>query len=615
MSLKSMQRLVLLLVLLVVIFGLLSFVGMNRLDNSIHLLQDSSALKEAVADLQILFGEVVMPANDYLITGNSQEKENFAASDREVRAQMEKIRQLLTAAGEDTAVLDRAAGKYQQVVQQAQEIFSLSDPRHDPRGGELMEAMDAKADKLAHSLEELHTDAVQHEQAAAAAADRVKTIVYAITVIFYLLAVITGVIIFLLIKNQVISPLLVLSQAAGKVAAGDLRLEEIKVKGKGEVATLSSAFHNMVRSLRSLLQKIASSSQTVAATSNSISLSIAETSKGVEQIANGITALAKANTEEAGDLAHANELVAQLKEALSEIAASTNEQAVNVASARNALQEVREAVEQMTWNISSIESAAKDASEKANKGKETVDRTVAGMEKIKEKVYWSADQVRALHQHSEQIGQILQVIDDIAEQTNMLALNAAIEAARAGEHGKGFAVVAEEVRKLAERSAKATREIAALISTIQDNIDRAVTAMEVGTSEVDRGVELASEAGTALNVILEKIQQVYAETEAAASHARSVAEKARELDGAVNQIARAAETNSAATEEIAASSEQVANFITNVAAISQENAASTEEISASAQEINAAVQEISASIQTLSHLARELKEEVEKFRV
>lgn len=165
----------------------------------------------------------------------------------------------------------------------------------------------------------------------------------------------------------------------------------------------------------------------------------------------------------------------------------------------------------------------------------------------------SAKKITELGKQSQQIGEIIQVIDDIAEQTNLLALNAAIEAARAGEHGKGFAVVADEVRKLAERSGKATKEIATLITSIQ------------------KGTEVA----------------------------------VKSMDGLKRLM----------MEEMAAGSGLVNSSIVSIAAIAEESAAAAEEVSASTEEMNATTEEIAASARHMSDLARELHKLVAKFKV
>jgi len=142
----------------------------------------------------------------------------------------------------------------------------------------------------------------------------------------------------------------------------------------------------------------------------------------------------------------------------------------------------------------------------AIEGQKAVADTLVAIKDISEVIHRAEDVINGLGKSSEKIGSIIEVIDDIAEQTNLLALNAAIEAARAGEHGKGFAVVADEVRKLAERTATATKEISELIKGIQGETSQAIKAIEVGTQKVEHGSKLSDEAGKAIEKIVEGIE-------------------------------------------------------------------------------------------------------------
>ena len=248
-------------------------------------------------------------------------------------------------------------------------------------------------------------------------------------------------------------------------------------------------------------------------------------------------------------------------------------------------------------------------------GAMAVDETAGGMTRIKVSVEATAARVTDLGAKSDQIGVIVETIDDIAEQTNLLALNAAIEAARAGEQGKGFAVVADEVRKLAERSSRATKEIADLIGEVQAGTEAAVEAMQAGAGEVATGAELAEQAASALqeirdaaaarNVVLEDMLAAVVKIRALSS----------DVVRATNSIAEiASETNEAAAQ-MGSAADTVAQKVESIAAISQENAASAQEVSAATEQMSAQSEGVVAYAATLAEMAQGLDELVARYRL
>jgi methyl-accepting chemotaxis protein len=274
------------------------------------------------------------------------------------------------------------------------------------------------------------------------------------------------------------------------------------------------------------------------------------------------------------------EAVVQSANAASEIsstaetlAAASHEQSAQADDVASAVEEMSRTVIENARSASHTADVAKKNGEVAEEGAKVVEQTVMKMRDIATVVQTSADNIKKLGESSQKIGEIVSVIDDIADQTNLLALNAAIEAARAGEQGRGFAVVADEVRKLAERTTNATKEIAKMIKGIQSETDMAVKAMNQGTIEVQNGIILADKAGNSLEAILNSTNIV--------------------LD-MINQIATASEQQSATSEQIAK----------NVMSISKVTNESTKR-----------VEEVAHTSENLATITDHLKELMEQFKV
>jgi len=228
------------------------------------------------------------------------------------------------------------------------------------------------------------------------------------------------------------------------------------------------------------------------------------------------------------------------------------------------------------------------------------------MARIKKAVDTGANVVTNLGAKGSQIGAIVQTIDDIADQTNLLALNAAIEAARAGEQGKGFAVVADEVRKLAERSGRATKEIAALIAEVQSVTQAAVAAMETGAREVEAGSELTERSGQALSEIASSVEATTAAVGRIGASVDSMTQASGTVVESMDRIERLARENSLGADRMASQSGDVSSSVDSIAAVSQENSAASEEVSAATVEMSGLAREVVTSATNLAEMAATL---------
>ena len=254
----------------------------------------------------------------------------------------------------------------------------------------------------------------------------------------------------------------------------------------------------------------------------------------------------------------------ELSAAAEQMASGSTAQSQQAVQAASAIEEMSASVTQVAKNVSEIAQFSKRSNETADKGGHVVEETVNGMQRIAQSVKDAAHVIKTLGTSSKQIGEIVSVIDDIAGQTNLLALNAAIEAARASEQGRGFAVVADEVRKLAERTTKATAEIASTIKTIQADIHKAVGTMDSGTSEVENGVVLANEAGDALRQVVEGAQKISDMIIQIATAAEQQSTVSSEISVNVEKISHLSQENSSAASQTANAADGLLNLTTNL---------------------------------------------------
>jgi methyl-accepting chemotaxis protein len=373
------------------------------------------------------------------------------------------------------------------------------------------------------------------------------------------------------------------------------------------------AYNGARSSLSDTLGEVKAAAAEVARTSGELDEASAQSGRATSQIASTISQVAMGASDQARAASDTSASAQELTTIIGRVGGGAKETSRRVETASAAVLVTLSAIKSSDAATERVEPMNQRVAAALARGNQAIDATATGMREIRDAVGDAAVNVSALGAKSDQIGAIVETIDDIAEQTNLLALNAAIEAARAGEQGKGFAVVADEVRKLAERSSLATKEIAELIAEVQRETQKAVEAMEAGASKVDAGSGLARESAEALadigaatdarNVALAEvfgaIRSIHDATSDVVSASDAIANVASQTDEAVTQMVAVAST--------------VTSSMESIAAVSEENSAAAEQVSAATQEMSAQAEEVVASAATLAEMATELDALVARF--
>lgn len=377
-------------------------------------------------------------------------------------------------------------------------------------------------------------------------------------VVFVVAEVLIAALIIYYVSRKIAKPIEQLASAAETVSMGNLTVK-IDINSKDEVGVLANSMKEMILSLGLLIRQIAQTSEQVAAASE-------ELTANAEQSAQATT---------------------QVTTTIMEVADGAEKQASSIAATTSVVEQMSAGIHQVATNANAMSSMADKTTSAANQGDKAVDAAINQMKSIEKSVSSSAQMVAKLDARSKEIGQIVDTISGIAGQTNLLALNAAIEAARAGEQGRGFAIVAEEVRKLAEQSQEAAKQIASLISEIQTETDSAVIAINAGAREVKVGADVVNNAGHAF----------------------------REIDSLIGKVSLQIREISAEIQQMASGSQQIVKSVREIDLISKETAGQAQTVSSVTEEQSASMEEIAASSQSLAKMAEEMQGAVRKFKV
>ncbi|MED2942602.1 HAMP domain-containing methyl-accepting chemotaxis protein [Bacillus swezeyi] len=489
---------------------------------------------------------------------NETLQKNIDEKNEENTAVMEEIDQL-NLAGSLSEKYESFKSEYTELQNIGKQMRSLAmDNKNKEAYDVYLKDMEPQREAVSHLIEEIQTLNSESAKTIYQQDSKEAGSIIMLLIIVMAASLVLSVSIGLLMTRLIAKPIKDIQALFAQTEQGDFTVEGT-YQSKDELGLLTASFNKMVTGVRAIIETVGETSHQVASSSQQLSASADESTKASEYISTTIQ----------------------------ELAAGSEQQADSVENSRTVIKGMTEFAGRISSNAEKAAATADQTAQMSLEGTKAINKVSVQMQSINETVVSLSEAFKHLTERSNEIGNITEVITSIAEQTNLLALNAAIEAARAGEQGKGFAVVADEVRTLAEQSARSAEQITKLIAIIQNDTKQTMNTVISATGEVKEGLVVVNEAGGAFHKIENSITEVVTQ---------------------INDVTNLVKNLTAGTSEIETA-------ITGVKEVAETAAESTQTVSAATQEQLASMEEIAAASQILAQNAEELQHLIQKFKI